>query len=211
MWNQRIDRAIKIAAVAHARQKRKGTEVPYIMHPFGVAMIVAENGGDEDTVIAALLHDVLEDASDVYSAEEMERDFGPEVVQIVRDVSEVKEKNGVRRQWKERKDAYLAHLEEIEDIRPLMVATADKMQNLQGILNDYGELGEVFWERFNAGKEQEVWYYRAVTDLLEKKEGVARAMRVALRTEMDSLERMLEEAEKSEKMGEKSENVGEKI
>src|SRR5207244_13103874 len=57
----RFTRAVGYAARLHAKQKRKGTERPYIGHLLGVASIVIEHGGDEDAVIAALLHDAVED------------------------------------------------------------------------------------------------------------------------------------------------------
>ena len=188
IWNTRVNRAIRQAAVAHAAQKRKGSGVPYIVHPVSVAMIVADHGADENTVIAALMHDVLEDVSDVYSAAEMERDFGPEVVQTVRDVSEVKNADGTKKPWQERKEAYLAHLASLSDPRPLMVATADKIHNMQSILEDYARVGERVWERFNAGKERELWYYRTVVKLLAEKDEVPEAMREQMRELLAKLE-----------------------
>ncbi|HWI66334.1 MAG TPA: HD domain-containing protein, partial [Symbiobacteriaceae bacterium] len=56
-----IDRAIQFAVLAHGGQKRKGTETPYIVHPVGVAMLLAQAGCRPEVVAAGLLHDTIED------------------------------------------------------------------------------------------------------------------------------------------------------
>ncbi|MPY89255.1 MAG: HD domain-containing protein [Luteitalea sp.] len=61
-YSPRVDRALKLAAIVHRRQQRRGTRVPYVMHPVQVARILECYGYGEDLVIAALLHDVIEDA-----------------------------------------------------------------------------------------------------------------------------------------------------
>ena len=82
--SDRLLRAINAAAWAHDGQLRKGTEIPYISHAFAVMYLVSQQPGvDEDTQIAALFHDVLEDASERYSAVTMEEEFGEDVVEIV--------------------------------------------------------------------------------------------------------------------------------
>jgi (p)ppGpp synthase/HD superfamily hydrolase len=61
LGNTLINNALIIAAKIHKDQTRKGTDIPYIVHPFEVALILQENGADEDMIAAGLLHDVLED------------------------------------------------------------------------------------------------------------------------------------------------------
>jgi (p)ppGpp synthase/HD superfamily hydrolase len=56
-----IDQAVEFAAYAHREQKRKGTEIPYISHPFAVGMILQQAGCEEEVVAAGILHDTLED------------------------------------------------------------------------------------------------------------------------------------------------------
>lgn len=63
MLTERIGRALALAVEAHDGQKRKGTDIPYLAHPMGVASIALDHGADEDQAIAALLHDAVEDAA----------------------------------------------------------------------------------------------------------------------------------------------------
>src|SRR5690625_5706703 len=90
--SDRLLRAINAAAWAHDGQLRKGTEIPYISHAFAVMYLVSQQPGvDEDTQIAALFHDVLEDASERYSAVTMEEEFGEDDVEIVQWATKDKE------------------------------------------------------------------------------------------------------------------------
>ncbi len=61
-YSERLDRALVLAAAVHQVQVRKGTAVPYIIHPYQVALILDRHGWPEDVVVAGALHDVLEDA-----------------------------------------------------------------------------------------------------------------------------------------------------
>ena len=85
---QRYGKALAFAAEKHAGQKRKGTRIPYISHPMAVASLVLEHGGDEDEVIAALLHDVAEDCGGEEALGEIREKFGMGVAAIVRGCSE---------------------------------------------------------------------------------------------------------------------------
>lgn len=91
MISDKVNLALKVASRAHRDQMRKGTDIPYISHPVAVAMIVSGYTTDEDTIVASILHDILEDVEPtVYSETDMRNDFGDEVVKIVKDVSEDK-------------------------------------------------------------------------------------------------------------------------
>ena len=85
---KKIHDAIIFAAKAHEGQRRKGTDIPYITHPFEVAQILMEAGCDETLIIAGLLHDTLEDTE--VTAAEIEEQFGPEVLALVDSDSEDK-------------------------------------------------------------------------------------------------------------------------
>ena len=137
----RINQALNVAAIAHAKQLRKGSSTPYIVHPFAVATIVSNYTDNEDAIIAALLHDVLEDASDVYPEAKMLQDFGSRVVEIVNNVSEKKlNSNGEEKPWKERKTKYQEHLSQTNDDMSILVTTADKIHNLISMTADYTEI-----------------------------------------------------------------------
>src|SRR3546814_857851 len=67
-FTDRLSRAVDYARIAHARQVRKGTHVPYLSHVLGVAALVVEYGGNEDQAIAGLLHDPIEDHGQAHDA-----------------------------------------------------------------------------------------------------------------------------------------------
>lgn len=153
----RLLRAINVAAWAHRDHTRKGTDIPYVSHVFGVMHLVSQVTDDEDVQIAALFHDILEDVPEEYSAEQMEAQFGPRVVELVRGVT----KDSALESWQERSDAYIAHLSQAED-GSVLISAADKLHNLLSILADHGEVGEELWGRFNSGKDRQQWWYRAI-------------------------------------------------
>jgi len=167
----RINHAITVSSSAHRTQLRKSTGTPYFSHPVAVTFIASNYTDDEDTIIAALLHDILEDVpADIYSADNMLQDFGPRVLQIVRDVSEEKNPDGPRRPWKERKELYLQHLSELDDPAPLIIALADKIHNTLSMVWDYEKVGDSLWDRFGAPKEEEVWYHQQVLEIMRNKD-----------------------------------------
>jgi (p)ppGpp synthase/HD superfamily hydrolase len=71
---RRIFEAIEFGARAHAGKYRKGTEVPYIVHPLGVMKILVEHGASEDLVVAGILHDTVEDT--YVTLEDIRNSFG---------------------------------------------------------------------------------------------------------------------------------------
>ena len=160
--SDRLLRAINVAAWAHDGQLRKGTDIPYISHVFAVMHLVSQQPEiDEDTRVAALFHDILEDAAERYSAQMMARDFGPEVVRIVQQLT----KDSGLSSWQSRADAYLAALEKAP--RPvLIIAACDKVHNLSSIVADYRAIGEQLWTRFNSGEDSQRWWYRAVYEMV---------------------------------------------
>lgn len=153
----RLIRAINVAAWAHRNHTRKGTDIPYVSHVFGVMHLVSQVTDDEDVQIAALFHDILEDVPEEYSREQMTQDFGERVVQLVLGVT----KDDTLTSWQDRADAYLAHLRQADD-GSVMVSAADKLHNLLSILADHAELGDELWGRFNSGKERQQWWYRSI-------------------------------------------------
>lgn len=166
MFTDKINLALKIATRAHQGQNRKGTDIPYISHPVAVGMIISQYTNDEATIVAGILHDILEDVNPaVYSEADMRRDFGDEITDIVKDVSEPKTAGQPKLPWKERKESYLKRLGNSYYI----VATADKIHNLTDILKDYDQFGDEIWQRFNASKQDILQYYRAVFSLIRNK------------------------------------------
>lgn len=163
-YTPRLDEAMRVAATAHSEQKRKGTEIPYIVHPFAVMHIASQVTNDEDVLVASLFHDVLEDVPDKYSKEQMQRAFGARVVSIVEGVT----KDDTIQDWQGRSDAYLAHLRTADEAS-VIVSGADKIHNLQSILIDYEQYGDQLWDRFNADKERQLWWYGSIHDVLQER------------------------------------------
>lgn len=169
-FSERINQALILAAKAHDGQTRKGTDIPYITHPVAVALLASEYTDDEDVIICALFHDVLEDVSpDIYSEQQMRVDFGNRVANLVKAVSEDKRPNAPEKPWKERKVAYIEHLRQETDTGAIVISAADKTHNLLSIIRDYETYGDDLWSRFNAPKEEQLWYYQAVTGVVEEK------------------------------------------
>ena len=167
MFTDKINLALKIAAKAHQGQNRKGTDIPYISHSVAVGMIISQYTNKEAAIVAGILHDILEDVDPaIYSEIDMRRDFGDEITDIVKDVSEPKTADQPKLPWKDRKQSYLKRLSNSYYIEAYIVATADKIHNLTDILKDYDQFGDKIWQRFNASKQDILQYYRAVFDLI---------------------------------------------
>lgn len=151
--------AVAFAARAHEGQRRKGSDVPYIVHPFEVAQILAETDAPPFAVIGGLLHDVLEDTA--VSRQEIKERFGSRVLAIVEALTEDKSLT-----WEERKQRMVDYLRERASVEELMVACADKVANLRSIRADAAVLGEQIWARFNRDKEAQRWYYGEMFSLM---------------------------------------------
>ncbi len=169
----RFEEALVYATRLHAGQVRKGSGVPYVSHLLAVAALVLEQGGDEEQAIAALLHDAVEDQGGRAVLWEIQTRFGTGVAEIVAACTDAWESpsrrlsnsrpTGVFQQpakppWRQRKEAYLAHLPDASDGARL-VSAADKVHNARAIVAGCAREGQAFWSRFNAGKEEILWYY----------------------------------------------------
>ena len=160
----RLTDAFDYTRALHANQVRKGTTVPYIAHLLGVAALVIDHGGDEDQAMAALLHDAIEDQGrGGRTRAEIEAKFGVRVARIVEGCTDADKIP--KPPWRERKEAYLAHLGHAP-IEVRRVAAADKLHNARAILVDYRHMGERLWARFNAGRDEQLWYYRNLVTAL---------------------------------------------
>jgi GTP pyrophosphokinase len=164
LYSLRFLAALEVAVVVFATTRRKKTQIPYVAHLLGVCAIVLEHGGSEDEAIAALLHDTLEDISPTKRARRTVRAFGDDVYGIVEGCTDgTPNKKGRKAPWRQRKETYVAALE--HEPRPvLLVSAADKLHNARAIVADLRVVGEKVWKRFNAPKEDVLWYYGAVVD-----------------------------------------------
>ncbi len=123
-----IDRAVAYAREKHAPQKRKDGS-PYIIHPLAVAEVVAEMGLDTDAVLAALLHDCIEDTDS--SHEEIEKQFGTAVAELVEGVTKL-----TRANFSSTEEAQMENLRKMfmamsKDIRVVLIKIADRLHNMR--------------------------------------------------------------------------------
>ena len=157
----RFSAALAYASEIHGEQVRKGSSIPYIAHLLAVAALVIEAGADEDTAIAALLHDSVEDQGGRRVLEHIHARFGQTVADIVESCSDADVTP--KPPWRPRKEAYVAAIAHKSEAA-LLVSLADKVHNAGAILDDYEMVGEQLWSRFKGGREGTLWYYRALAD-----------------------------------------------
>jgi (p)ppGpp synthase/HD superfamily hydrolase len=155
--------ALVYAAQVHDGHARKGSaQIPYLAHLMSVAAIVLENGGDEEQAIAALLHDAIEDQGHRTSVAELRERFGDRVARIVEACSDTDQRP--KPPWLGRKQAYIERMEhEPEDV--LLVALADKVHNARSTVADLRVHGDATWRKFGGTVEQQLWYYRSLSEL----------------------------------------------
>jgi (p)ppGpp synthase/HD superfamily hydrolase len=167
----KLQKAINLAATEHFGQSRKGIDVPYIIHPYSVAVVLSKYTDDQDTLVAAMLHDVLEDCQD-YCYEQLVMDFGEKIAMIVDQVSQVTDftlsQAEKKATWVARKKQYLDNLEKSSK-EALMVCAADKLHNLHSMFLDYKTGGVYFLNSFNSTVNKRLWYYREVLAILKKR------------------------------------------
>ncbi|MCU1430476.1 MAG: metal dependent phosphohydrolase [Actinomycetia bacterium] len=153
------------AFVLHADQRRKQRDVPYVGHLLGVASIVMDDGGDEDQVVAALLHDAAEDQGGRRVLTEISRRFGPRVSAIVEACSDTLE--SPKPPWRPRKEAWLASIAGAPP-ESWRVMLADKLHNARATVTDVHAEGVAALDLFNGGREGTVWYYRSAAEELAR-------------------------------------------
>ena len=123
-----IQRAYNYALEKHGEQKRKSGE-PYIIHPTNVAYTIAEIGLDEQTICAALLHDVVEDTEVTY--EDVEKEFGQEIAEMVDGVTKLKQIEHASIEENQVENYRKMFLAMGKDIRVILIKLADRLHNMR--------------------------------------------------------------------------------
>jgi len=162
-----VVRAFSFAYKAHKGQYRKGSKIPYIVHPMDVASALMKNEASEEIVVAGLLHDVVEDAG--VELQQVEKLFGNQVKRLVKGASEPEEyrremsSEERRKTWKVRKSHTVSKIKDADyDLK--LLSCADKLSNIRDMINDYNEVGDKLWNKLNATKEQQSWYYNSMLE-----------------------------------------------
>ena len=165
-----IKKAIQFAARKHHGQFRIADSadrpLPYVTHLFSVALLVAEDGTDDEIVIAALLHDTLEETDT--TREELAAAFGERVAALVEAVSETRKKDGQPLDWKSRKEDYLARLESASDAA-VLIALADKIDNIESRIEGFEKQGGLFLGHWKQPNEAYLWFHGEAVRIAQKR------------------------------------------
>lgn len=156
--NSLLHDAIRFATEKHEGQCRKGTMMPYIVHPIETMQILHSMDAGVELMMAGVLHDTLEDTETTY--EELELLFGERVANWVQAHTEDKQKT-----WEERKEKEIQDTID-GDINLKALVLADKLANLRAIARDHARIGDELWTRFSKGKDKQAWYYSTIQDAL---------------------------------------------
>jgi predicted Zn-ribbon and HTH transcriptional regulator len=154
VYTNKIKKAIRFSIETHEvdqKQKRKGKDIAYVTHPLTVGMILSLAGVDEDTVIAGILHDTIEDSTTEkkVTKEILEEQFGSKVAELVLSVTEQNKEIS----WEERKIEALKHIDNFSN-NSVLVKSGDVISNSTELIDDYEIENEVVFERFNAPKDK---------------------------------------------------------
>jgi (p)ppGpp synthase/HD superfamily hydrolase len=190
------------AAVDYARtlhiERRKGTGIPYMAHLLGVASLVMGEAGNvsfeitEEMVIAAVLHDAVEDHGGALRLKDIELNFGSNVARMVAGLSDSFSEDATQKDsWPKRKKAYIERLRH-EPLDVQLISAADKLYNARAMLDDYREIGPRIWERFKRSCKDQLWYFGAVLDVLKASD------RNRIVSELERVVRELERISKAE-------------
>jgi guanosine-3',5'-bis(diphosphate) 3'-pyrophosphohydrolase len=163
-----LDEAICFATNAHSGSYRKGTSIPYILHPLEAAAIVGTMTSDKEVIAAAVLHDVVEDTP--VSIEMIRAQFGDRIADLVSFESENKREGlPAADTWRIRKEETLTALSATTDACVKMIALGDKLANVRAMERDHSVLGDALWDRFNQkDKEQQYWYYSSISEAVSE-------------------------------------------
>ena len=165
-YSYAIEQAIRAASILHKDQVRKGS-VPYtyITHLFAVALIVSDYTNDEDTIVAALLHDTLEDTD--YTAKEIEEDFGGGVRDIVVTLTEPPRTSNNRDDVEVQKKQYLKQVRSGSE-KALTVLAADKIHNMRSLVEEYYDNHTGFLAEFGVYTTDRLLMYQELSNILNR-------------------------------------------
>ena len=188
-FTDKLTKAVDYARHLHIG-RRKGTGIPDMAHLFGVASLVMGEAGvgdfpvTEDMVIAALLHDAVEDHGGAARLEDIRQNFGPNVARMVDGLSDtLVEDPAAKEPWEQRKQSYIDRLRnEPPDV--CLISAADKLYNARSILEDYRIVGPEIWRRFKRSRDLQLWYYETILTVFQS----SGKMRI-----VDELERVVAE------------------
>lgn len=169
LYTKLIKKAISFSTQVHEtdqKQKRKGKDIAYIIHPLSVGLILARAGASEEIIVAGILHDTLEDSlvEKKITKEMLVEEFNEEIANLVVSVTE----QNKELPWEVRKQEALEHIRKFSQ-GSLLVKSADILNNASELLEDYEKIGSEVFVRFNASREKIFQHYQnSITAIIEK-------------------------------------------
>lgn len=159
-----VEEAICFAVKAHEGQKRKFSDIPYILHPMEVASIIAGITTDREVIAAGLLHDVIEDTP--VTMEMLEERFSPRICALVRSETEDKQRDRPPSEsWYDRKKQSLVELENAKDQGVKILWLGDKLSNIRSFYRAYEKDGAEIWKKTHeSDPTAQEWYYRTIAE-----------------------------------------------
>ncbi len=182
LFSEDYQEVLRFVAQAHEGTFRKGTKIPYIVHPVEASIIADEicrELGLEETgeiIAGALLHDVIEDTK--FGYEDIAHRFGREVADLVSNESEDKRRGQASKDtWEIRKQETIEHLLDA-DLPTKIICMGDKLSNIRTIKRDLAIMGEEMWKKFNQNDPvKHAWYYISIDSALESELNTTKAWR----------------------------------
>lgn len=162
-----INRAYQYAAVAHIRQVRKGTDIPYFTHIITAMNYAMELTQNQEILAAVVLHDTVEDTW--VTIEDIRENFGSKVADYVAAETENKrEQMPAKDTWELRKQETIQHLQRAQhDVK--IIVLADKAANAESMVREWRLVGDSIWEKFNQkDKSKQAWYYYSCAQTLQE-------------------------------------------
>jgi len=167
MYTYNVEQAIQAAAVLHQDHMRKGAvPIPYMTHLVAVTMILRDYTSDEKTLVAALLHDTLEDTD--YTAKEMATDFGEEVTAIVLTLTEPTHEHDEKLTWLQTKKRYASQLRQ-GPVEAVMIAAADKAHNFRTVVDEYHTDPNRFMQDFGKNLDERLEAYQSIANTINSR------------------------------------------
>lgn len=172
--NDLTAKALEISAKFYNNQVREGSDIPYIVYPVEVAMILQQFGASEEMIAASLLKGVFEniDNRQSDSVDLIEKSFGEKahkIIEIINGISWTDNKDNIH--WKVQKQQILDYLEKPDtplDIK--MVFCAQEVGNMRELVRRHREIGDNIWEKLNKRYDDQKWYYQSLVKSLESLE-----------------------------------------
>jgi (p)ppGpp synthase/HD superfamily hydrolase len=170
-YSDRISHAFAFAAKYYVSMAPSGAGMDYLAQPANVAVILARYGCEQVTLVAGIVHHVLEEAPPnrlPLLEQKIGEKFGPVVLAIARDALEPKyNRHGIERPWQSCKAEYLTQLAAAKP-RALDICVADELHACGSVITALRRLGVEYLRTVSrAGSEQTIWWYRSMLEVLE--------------------------------------------